>query len=87
MECSGVDTQRYRVQQQGFTMYSTPDDRVLIQSEFAVKMLLNICANAAGGVLTCVRLPHESGKVPVRLLFDNAMKLSCSTNRSHVIQG
>ena len=33
------------------------------------------------GVLTCVRLPQESGKVPVRLLFRNFMELSCSTDR------
>ena len=67
---------------QGFIMYNMTDldNGVLTKSEFAVKILVNI--NAGDGVLTCVRLPHESGKVPVKLLFNNAMELSCSTHRS-----
>lgn len=34
------------------------------------------------GVLTFMRLPHDSGKVPVKLLLFNAMVLSCSTDTS-----
>lgn len=36
-------------------------------------------------MLTCVRLPHESGQVPLKLLSDKAMELSCSktTNMSY----
>lgn len=41
---------------------------------------------AEEGVLTFVRLPHDSGRVPVRLLPSKAMKLSCSKDKP-VIQG
>lgn len=60
-----------------------PDNGALAKCECALNNLLTFGANAgeSDGVLTCMRLPHESGKVPVSLLFRNAMELSYSNDR------